>query len=73
MFKTLTPVSPTPPSHTLYTPQDDGSYPYPPEEALVKQFSMDEFKGKWYISAGLNPLFDVFDCQVGPYYLSVAV
>ncbi len=25
---------------------------------------MDEFKGKWYISAGLNPLFDIFDCQV---------
>lgn len=22
------------------------------------------FRGKWYISAGLNPTFDVFDCQV---------
>lgn len=59
--KTQNPLSPHAPR-----PQDDGSYPYPPEEALVKQFSMDEFKGKWYISAGLNPLFDVFDCQVGP-------
>lgn len=44
--------------------QDDGSYPLPPDDALVKQFSLDEFKGKWYISAGLNPLFDIFDCQV---------
>lgn len=66
MFRTTHKQPPPSPRRTLHTPQDDGSYPYPPEEALVKQFSMDEFTGKWYISAGLNPLFDVFDCQVDP-------
>jgi violaxanthin de-epoxidase len=32
--------------------------------ALVEPFSTDEFKGTWYISAGLNKDFDCFDCQV---------
>jgi hypothetical protein len=30
----------------------------------VKEFDINTFKGQWYISAGLNPLFDIFDCQV---------
>jgi violaxanthin de-epoxidase len=44
--------------------QDDGSYPVPPAEAQVKQFDTKIFTGQWYISAGLNPIFDIFDCQV---------
>lgn len=44
--------------------EDDGSYPVPADSALVPSFDINSFKGKWYISAGLNPLFDIFDCQV---------
>jgi violaxanthin de-epoxidase len=44
--------------------EDDGSYPVPADSTLVKSFDINSFKGKWYISAGLNPLFDIFDCQV---------
>ncbi|KAG5186543.1 violaxanthin de-epoxidase chloroplast precursor [Tribonema minus] len=44
--------------------QDDNSYPVPPQEALVKSFDTSIFQGQWYISAGLNPIFDIFDCQV---------
>ena len=43
---------------------DDGSFPVPPDDALVKNFDVSTFDGKWYISAGLNPIFDAFDCQV---------
>lgn len=61
---TTQPLSPPNPPQN----QDDGSYPIPPDDALVKQFSLDEFSGKWYISAGLNPLFDIFDCQVRAFW-----
>lgn len=44
--------------------QDDGTYPIPPPESLVKEFDTSIFNGQWYISAGLNPIFDIFDCQV---------
>jgi len=43
--------------------QDDGSWPVPKTEALVSSFNPEEFDGTWYISAGLNKAFDVFDCQ----------
>eukprot|EP00232_Nephroselmis_pyriformis_P028863 CAMPEP_0182857786 /NCGR_PEP_ID=MMETSP0034_2-20130328/3249_1 /TAXON_ID=156128 /ORGANISM="Nephroselmis pyriformis, Strain CCMP717" /LENGTH=515 /DNA_ID=CAMNT_0024989063 /DNA_START=126 /DNA_END=1673 /DNA_ORIENTATION=- len=43
--------------------EDDGSYPAPPDTAIVKSFDLDKFKGRWYITAGLNKLFDAFDCQ----------
>ncbi|CEM08622.1 unnamed protein product [Vitrella brassicaformis CCMP3155] len=43
---------------------DDGSYPDIPYEAFKHDFDTDLFKGRWYISAGLNPIFDIFDCQV---------
>jgi len=43
--------------------QDDGSWPVPKEEALVKSFSAEALQGTWYISAGLNKAFDIFDCQ----------
>lgn len=44
--------------------EDDGSFPVPPTESLVKKFDTKTFEGRWYISAGLNPIFDTFDCQV---------
>ena len=44
--------------------QDDGSYPIPSPDKLVTQFPTSLFNGKWYITAGQNPLFDIFDCQV---------
>jgi len=43
---------------------DEGLYPVPPECALDTQFDLNGFTGRWYITAGLNPLFDIFDCQV---------
>lgn len=44
--------------------QDDGSYPVPKDSALVSKFSTDQLEGDWYISAGLNKAFDIFDCQL---------
>jgi len=43
---------------------DDGSYPIPPKEKLVKTFDTKLFNGRWYITAGQNKLFDTFPCQV---------
>ncbi|KAH8049390.1 violaxanthin de-epoxidase [Aureococcus anophagefferens] len=43
---------------------DDGAWPVPPQESYVKAFNTQVFDGRWYISAGLNPVFDTFDCQV---------
>ena len=43
---------------------DDGAYPVPPVDSFVKAFDTRVFEGRWYISAGLNPVFDTFDCQV---------
>jgi hypothetical protein len=40
-----------------------GAYPLPPPGSLVTEFNTADFTGRWYISAGLNPLFDIFDCQ----------
>lgn len=31
------------------------------------------FRGTWYISAGLNPAFDLFDCQVHTFYAEKGV
>lgn len=36
----------------------------PREDSLVKNFSLSDMVGKWYITRGLNKLFDCFDCQV---------
>lgn len=44
--------------------QDEGLYPIPPAENLVPQFNTKLFRGRWYITAGQNPLFDIFPCQV---------
>ncbi|KAL3160389.1 hypothetical protein ABBQ32_010714 [Trebouxia sp. C0010 RCD-2024] len=42
---------------------DRDAFPEPKPEALDKNFDLGKFEGRWYITAGLNPLFDDFDCQ----------
>ena len=32
-------------------------------EELIMRMMGVPVQGRWYITAGLNPLFDVFDCQ----------
>eukprot|EP01035_Chromulina_nebulosa_P020067 gene20067-26054_t len=44
-----------------YTPE---LYPLPSSNSVVKSFNTDIWNGRWYISAGLNKAFDIFDCQV---------
>lgn len=43
---------------------DDGSYPVPAPDKVVSKFDTKFFTGRLYITAGQNPLFDVFPCQV---------
>ena len=45
--------------------KDDGKYPVPPFDALADGFTVDTMvkEKRWYIVAGLNKDFDVFDCQ----------
>lgn len=45
--------------------QDTGEYPVPSFDALATGFDTNVFgdKKRWYIVAGLNKDFDVFDCQ----------
>jgi violaxanthin de-epoxidase len=38
-------------------------WPVPPDNALDERFDLNKFQGRWYITAGLNPLFDAFPCQ----------
>jgi violaxanthin de-epoxidase len=42
---------------------DDGLFPVPPDCSLDENFNLASFQGRWYITAGLNPLFDTFPCQ----------
>eukprot|EP01041_Mallomonas_annulata_P001411 gene1411-2709_t len=44
--------------------QDEGLFPIPAKESWVKKFDTSLWNGRWYISAGLNKAFDIFDCQV---------
>jgi len=44
--------------------KDEGLYPVPSPDDVVKDFPTSLFNGKWYITAGQNPLFDIFPCQV---------
>ena len=44
--------------------QDDGSYPIPTAAQVVPKFDTKLWNGRWYITAGQNPLFDIFPCQV---------
>ncbi|KAK3142836.1 hypothetical protein QOZ80_4BG0352320 [Eleusine coracana subsp. coracana] len=48
---------------------DVGEFPVPDSSALVKSFNMADFNGKWYISSGLNPTFDTFDCQLHEFHV----
>ena len=43
---------------------DEGLYPEPSPSLLVQSFDTKLWNGKWYITAGQNPLFDIFPCQV---------
>ena len=43
---------------------DEGLYPEPTHEQMVPDFKTKFFNGRLYITAGLNPLFDIFPCQV---------
>lgn len=44
--------------------QNEGEYPLPDVNSMVKKFDTSIWNGRWYISAGLNKLFDIFPCQV---------
>jgi violaxanthin de-epoxidase len=39
-------------------------YPVPPAEGITSKFDVNAFSGRWYISAGLNKVFDCYPCQV---------
>ena len=43
---------------------DEGLYPELRDDQLVSQFDTKLWNGRWYITAGQNPLFDIFPCQV---------
>lgn len=47
---------------------DVGEFPVPDPSVLVKNFNMADFTGKWFISSGLNPSFDTFDCQLHEFH-----
>ncbi|XP_021650543.2 violaxanthin de-epoxidase, chloroplastic isoform X2 [Hevea brasiliensis] len=48
---------------------DVGQFPVPDPAVLVKSFNMADFNGKWYITSGLNPTFDTFDCQLHEFHV----
>ncbi|XP_058103275.1 violaxanthin de-epoxidase, chloroplastic isoform X2 [Magnolia sinica] len=48
---------------------DVGDFPIPDPSALVKSFNIADFAGKWYITRGLNPTFDAFDCQLHEFHV----
>ncbi|KAJ6877267.1 violaxanthin de-epoxidase [Populus alba x Populus x berolinensis] len=47
---------------------DVGEFPVPDPAVLVGNFNMADFSGKWFITSGLNPTFDVFDCQLHEFH-----
>lgn len=42
---------------------DVGEFPVPDPNTTVGNFNMKDFSGTWFITSGLNPTFDAFDCQ----------
>ncbi|KAL0925432.1 hypothetical protein M5K25_003760 [Dendrobium thyrsiflorum] len=48
---------------------DVGDFPVPSPSALVRKFKILDFNGKWYITSGLNPTFDTFDCQLHEFHV----
>ncbi|KAE8734639.1 Violaxanthin de-epoxidase [Hibiscus syriacus] len=47
---------------------DLGEFPAPDPAVLVENFNIADFNGKWFISRGLNPTFDTFDCQLHEFH-----
>ncbi|KAK9292128.1 hypothetical protein L1049_020086 [Liquidambar formosana] len=47
---------------------DVGEFPVPDPAVLVKNFNIRDFNGKWFITSGLNPTFDTFDCQLHEFH-----
>ncbi|VVA13050.1 PREDICTED: violaxanthin [Prunus dulcis] len=47
---------------------DVGEFPIPDPAVLVKSFDIEKFNGKWFITSGLNPTFDAFDCQLHEFH-----
>ncbi|KAH1083282.1 hypothetical protein J1N35_023043 [Gossypium stocksii] len=47
---------------------DIGEFPVPDTAVLVENFNIADFTGKWFISSGLNPTFDTFDCQLHEFH-----
>ncbi|KAB5529532.1 hypothetical protein DKX38_019613 [Salix brachista] len=47
---------------------DVGEFPVPDPAVLVENFNMADFSGKWFITSGLNPTFDAFDCQLHEFH-----
>ncbi|KAK8634085.1 hypothetical protein V6N13_014914 [Hibiscus sabdariffa] len=47
---------------------DLGEFPAPDPAVLVENFSIADFSGKWFISSGLNPTFDTFNCQLHEFH-----
>ena len=45
------------------TKADTGQYPAPCPDAISPTFNTEEMNGRWYITAGQNPIFDIFPCQ----------
>lgn len=48
---------------------DVGEFQVPDPGVLVKRFNLEDFNGKWFISSGLNPTFDTFDCQLHEFHV----
>ncbi|XP_051120173.1 violaxanthin de-epoxidase, chloroplastic-like isoform X2 [Andrographis paniculata] len=47
---------------------DVGEFPVPDPAILVQKFDINDFNGKWFITSGLNPTFDTFDCQLHEFH-----
>ncbi|KAA8538943.1 hypothetical protein F0562_025635 [Nyssa sinensis] len=47
---------------------DVGEFPVPDPAVIVKNFDIKDFSGKWFITSGLNPTFDTFDCQLHEFH-----
>ncbi|XVF42455.1 hypothetical protein PTKIN_Ptkin01aG0364800 [Pterospermum kingtungense] len=47
---------------------DIGEFPVPNPAVLVQNFNIADFSGKWFITSGLNPSFDTFDCQLHEFH-----
>ncbi|KAL3654014.1 Violaxanthin de-epoxidase, chloroplastic [Castilleja foliolosa] len=48
---------------------DVGEFPAPDPAVLVQNFNINDFNGKWFITSGLNPTFDTFDCQLHEFHV----